>query len=272
MNSYNVFILLLFPFVLSGCGNAITYHHSERNSIALETKATEPQQPVQGNIGVKTRTVVVSPKIEKNSNGESSSFISDFRFKRIDDENNIIFNKTIIKSAFITGDAAKSSPTESAKALSGLGYGAINDVSALNNSLLTKIYENLVSRKTDDKIAEKYVQQLDELFKLIPKNVSESIYYEIDNKELKEKKGDDLRNAFWGVLDYDQLLSSSLKNIDDTLKRNINKFNGKEIGEEQVKVILSEQKRLKEERDNYFSLIGNSHVIDAAVAYVTSYL
>ena len=49
-------LTLLFT---TGCAK-VAYYHTERVSIALEAKAADASQPVQGNIGVKMRTVVVS--------------------------------------------------------------------------------------------------------------------------------------------------------------------------------------------------------------------
>ena len=53
-------LLVLFPLLFStGCAK-VAYYHTERASITLESKAADASQPVQGNIGVKLRTVVIS--------------------------------------------------------------------------------------------------------------------------------------------------------------------------------------------------------------------
>ena len=120
---YKIFVGIVFPVFLFGCANAISYHHSERNSIALEFRTTEPQQPLQGNVGVKTRTVLISPGMQDNdNNGKSLSVVSDFNFKRESDPDSN-FGKTIIKSSFITGEAAKIVTKESVEALSGTSDG-----------------------------------------------------------------------------------------------------------------------------------------------------
>jgi hypothetical protein len=91
---------------LAGCSNAISYHHSERSSIALEARTTDPQQPLQGIIGVKTRTIIVAPGMTQQAsqaniagNGESTSLISDFKFER-DPNEWWWFGSTVIQSAY----------------------------------------------------------------------------------------------------------------------------------------------------------------------------
>lgn len=112
---YSLSVSIIFSIIITGCSNAVSYHHSERNSIALEFRTTEPQQPLQGNIGVKTRTALVTPGLnniadqtntKKSGPGESLSVISDFSFKR-EKVDGFSFGKTTIKSAFITGIPAK---------------------------------------------------------------------------------------------------------------------------------------------------------------------
>ena len=109
----------LASVVISGCANSINYHHSERTSIALEAKPNDPTQPIQGNVGLKARTILVAPgvkggfgfgSISGSEKGESTSAISDFYLRRkpaSDDDVNSVFGTTIVRGAFITGDAAK---------------------------------------------------------------------------------------------------------------------------------------------------------------------
>jgi hypothetical protein len=111
---------------LTACSNAISYHHSERSSIALEARSTDPQQPIQGIIGVKTRTIVVAPGISvpttvpgMSDNGEATSLISDFKIDRVPNALSL-FDSTVIRSAFITGDAAKVATKAVTTAISGI--------------------------------------------------------------------------------------------------------------------------------------------------------
>jgi len=126
-------------------------YHAEQFSITLETKTTDPQQPLQGNIGVKTRTVIVAPE-KKGSNtppltdlGEAASVISGFSLGR---KESGVFEKTDINSALITGNAAVD-----------------------NFQLMHQIYDNLKTVKDSDTEAARHVLLLDGLGKLIPADI-----------------------------------------------------------------------------------------------------
>tara|TARA_R110002072_G_scaffold5527_2_gene35299 strand:+ start:4199 stop:4546 length:348 start_codon:yes stop_codon:yes gene_type:complete len=113
--------------VVTGCANSVNYYHSERFSLTMEAKASDPQAPVQGNLGIKTRTVLVTPG--KNSHGyaalpgtgpgDSVSVVSYFDLDRDPDDASSAATTTI-KSAFITGSAAKKVTANAMKSIAGV--------------------------------------------------------------------------------------------------------------------------------------------------------
>ncbi|MDM3872263.1 hypothetical protein QSV34_12985 [Porticoccus sp. W117] len=266
---------------LAGCTNAITYHHSERNSIALESKQTDPQQPIQGVIGVKTRTVVVTPalgeadKDNSNSNadvnpGESASVIHDFSLER-EPGGFLKFGKTIIQSAFITGDAATIAPPASAAALGGWATAKVgSDESTTRKLILGEIYIHLQTLDAQkDKVATEHLKRLDSLSKLLP-DISGNKYYQ-------ESPADNLSdsvtvptftNDFQGVINHLSFLQgriADIKKMEDNRKFT---FNGNEINVATLKGILDDKKRIQGEIDEFEKIIGSSAVIDRAALYV----
>ena len=168
-------IILTTVVLLAGCSNAVSYHHSERNSIALEGRTTDPQQPVQGVIGVKTRTILVTPKTEDGN--DSLSVVSDFKLNRESNKDSW-FNTTRVTSAFLTGEAAAHAPATTIAAVSGLGHGAIGDSSVKQVILMESIYQMLTTI-TDDEIANNHVKALDNLATKLPPKLNEHTYYSI---------------------------------------------------------------------------------------------
>jgi hypothetical protein len=290
-------VILSFAIVwLAGCSNAVNYHHSERNSIALEVRTTDPQQPLQGVIGIKTRTIVVAPGLKGSSdkeaqtkgdgkdNGESTSVISDFNLQRKESIGFWAFGSTSIQSAFITGDAAKAAPAGTVKALSGLGFEGAGDSAIFKKNVLANIYYFLDSNQATDEKAKKYIVQLDKLLELLPKNYVNNTYYamSVSGKVLEKRDTSNyapLSKAFLEVLNYeddlilDSIISLEKMEADRSIKYKASAADSAtDITAADLIMLQGELKRLKEERRAFFDMIANHSVIDQAAAYMTSYL
>lgn len=280
-------LLALLILSLTACSNAVTYHHSERSSIALEARSTDPQQPLQGNIGVKTRTIVVTPGIQNNptlagfsATGESTSVISDFKLDR-DPKGVWQFGSTKIQSAFITGEAAKHAPANSAAALGGLGIDAIGDEATFKREVMKDIYRQLDNIKAKDAKAQEHIERLDALAALLPEDYKTVIYYSLSGGVLQQKDMAAYRpkpSKFLEVINYEEtLLSTSINNLkemvnDRTVKYKTTGNPAADITSQDLKTLLDEQKRLEQARQSFFNLIGNHNAIDMAAAYAISSL
>jgi len=279
-------ITLVGILLLAGCSNAVSYHHSERSSIALEVKATDPQQPVQGIIGVKTRTIIVAPGVKgadaSIENGESTSVISDFTLKRKANENFFGFGSTSIQSAFITGEAAKNAPPSTAKALSGLGIEGAGDSAVFKRNIMSNVYRFLESTQADDAKAKEYLAQLDKLVNLLPDNYVNNTYYSLVGKELSEKDPATYQvkpQGFLEVINYEKVLvSGSIATLEQMKTDRSIQYKTKaaakatDINSAELTMLEGELKRLKAERKLFFDLVGNHSAIDTAAAYMTSLL
>ncbi|WP_440874662.1 hypothetical protein [Thalassotalea sp. PLHSN55] len=281
--------------ILAGCSNAVSYHHSERNSIALEVRGTDPQQPVQGIIGVKTRTILVTPGIEEaeqedegeqkgqaTAKGESTSVISDFKLKREEAKEFFAFGSTHLQSALITGDAAKNAPKSTSKALSGIGISGASDEATLQLNVMQDIYSFLNERKATDAIAKKHVEQLDNLAELLPKDYLTKTYYDIDSTTLVTvDMASHVVNPrpFLEVLYYEHsLLGGSISSIKEMEQDRNVKYQASAGATAQVitsadlTMLQAKLKQLKADKRTFFDMIGNHNAIDSAAAYMVSML
>ncbi len=279
-------IIILLILWLTGCSNAVSYHHTERNSIALEVRPTDPQQPVQGIIGIKNRTIVVAPRIkdpiDPKNNGESASVISDFKLKREESEDFFGFGTTVIQSAFITGEAAKKAPPSAAKALSGLGIDGVADSAIFKRTVMANIYRFLEQNKSQDDDAKKYLAQMDQLLTLLPKNYVNNTYYILNGNVLEKRQPANYTpkpQAFLEVLNYEQVLvTGSIVTLEKMQTDRTVKYKASagataaDITANDLALFQVELTRLKEEKQNYAQLIGSHQVIDMAAAYMTSFL
>jgi hypothetical protein len=267
---------------LTGCSNAVSYQHSERSSIALEIKTIDPQQPLQGIIGIKTRTIVVAPGIKNSANGESTSVISDFKLNRGPSEGLFGFGSTNIQSAFITGDAAKNASASTAKALSGLGIDGAGDSATLKRNIMANIYRFLDKNKTKDVKAKEYLEQLDKLLALLPNNYVNNTYYSLSGNVLEQRNPANYlvkSEGFLEVLNYEQVLvSGSIARLEEMEKNRSMKYKASlagvatDINATDLAMLQGELKRLKAEKTAFFNMIGNHNVIDMAAAYMISSL
>lgn len=269
--------LALIPFLalthLSGCSNAVTYHHSERNSIALETRATDPQQPVQGTIGIKTRTIVVTPKVDK-TNGNATNVVSDFELKR--KSSGHWYGTTEINSAFMTGKAAKDASTRSILAVKGgLGSGHLGPLNTHKKMILQNMYDTLVDL-TEDKGAIKLQTQLDNLHKLLP-DVSKMTFYHLTNskKNLTDVKGNQVNSIsadFNGVMNYLELVDTSLLALNYMLNNRAVTYKSKDIDGTQLNSLKQAKELKNKEREAFNTTIGNSPSIDNTITFITDIL
>lgn len=101
--------LLAVTLALAGCTNALLFYDTAKVSLTIEGRP-DSTQPIQGSFGGKERTVVVTPP--KSGDGESAAMISSFRVKKEPG----FFGPVTMRSALVTGDAAKSLSEPQAKA------------------------------------------------------------------------------------------------------------------------------------------------------------
>ncbi|MDO6642132.1 hypothetical protein Q4557_19480 [Shewanella sp. 5_MG-2023] len=276
MKNINLSLLSLMGLIsLVGCSNAVTYHHSERNSIAIESRTTDPQQPLQGTIGVKTRTVVVTPKNNK-STGNATSVVSDFKLSRESSDDWYKFGTTTINSSFMTGQAAIDASTDTVLAVKDLASGSLGELNARRKMLINNIYSTLST--VQDKKALSISADLDKLNNLLP-DVSKMAFYYIDtdaNGKVKDNITDKsvikLLPGFNGVQEYLNLIENSITAL-DTMKHNrAFTYNDNLIDQAQFTLLEQAKDTLINEREVFARTIGNSPQIDDAAAYVLGLL
>lgn len=280
MDFYRIVPLVLLAGVTLGCANAANYHHAERTSISLEAKPDDPSQPIQGNVGLKTRTILVAPGIEggfgvdpdlfdsssSDANlGDSVSVISDFNLERTPGKLGTLdwYGKTHVRGAFLTGEAADVAPAETALTLSGLGHGPLSDASVQRNSALDLVYNLLRTMSSGgDEVATGHVAALDALSKKIPASTSSAATYSYD------PASGSLTEATWAappgggfnhVLALEKQLASSLAALRAARAYGIPGL------EDEIEVLLNE-------RSLFFQHVGNSRAIDYAVSYVLNFI
>lgn len=291
------YVAVTLTILLAGCANAVSYHHAERVGLSLEVKTTEPQQPLQGTFGLKTRTVLVAPGLsnsndpltqtdetkqrdtdhvnqvdigpltteENKSYGESTSVISDFNLER---KTEGFFGRTILESAFITGNAAIVAPEASSAALAGLGVGGIDDAAVYRSQILDNFYSILKAMAADgDAEAAEYVKDLDALAKMLP-DLRQNDYYAITGSNLTVKKGYSLSPNFPGVLQYDMLLAGNLAAITAMEEDRAITLDAAVIDATALQKIMRDKARLQKERKDFYTQIGSSAAIDRAGNYV----
>lgn len=164
-----VFPLLSFVIALTGCENALYFYETEKISLTMEARP-DSTQPVQGSLGLKQRVVLVTPPKDEASvfaNGnqtvpvsplavpsqiqpkinlgcdETSGNVSDVN-SNVNDALSAIssfsfdiipidweFNPVMIRTAFITGEAATQLNTcEAARAAQAIKVGMVETVGA----------------------------------------------------------------------------------------------------------------------------------------------
>lgn len=270
-------LVFLIPILLSvnACSNAIAFHQSERNSIALEVRTTDPQQPVQGVIGIKNRTIVVAPGLNDvslagfTSSGDATSVVSDFYFNREPGTNS--FGKTTVRSAFITGAAAASSPNSSIEALSGIGAGPLDDIGTVRLQTLGTIVNQLqLMDSGGDATATGHLAAIDVLADEMPNDLDSRTYYDLTGGDLIEIVTFPRRAGFEGALDYLNMIRGSLSALEDMEQDRAITLNGAAIDSSTLQQLQQSKVRIEAERNKFFEDIGNDPAIDMAAAYVIS--
>jgi hypothetical protein len=117
--------IVVFLGALTGCApHAVYFYETEKMSMTLEARP-DPSQPVQGNLGLKQRVILVAPrKTNENANstakdrtdstpksksesGDSASVLSSTRFSKTPVEGSVRVGAFLIQSVLLTGDAAE---------------------------------------------------------------------------------------------------------------------------------------------------------------------
>jgi hypothetical protein len=271
-------LLITTILATTACSNAITFHQSERNSISLELRTTDPNQPLQGTIGIKNRTIVVAPGKSKVSvpgtqaTGDAASVVSDFYFSRNKGSGGQ-FGKTIIRSSFITGDAAREAPSQTIESLSGVGIGPIQDLTVVRAQTLGLIVKQLeILRDDGDSVALGHLAALDKLAEELPDNISTQTFYNFSGGNLSESTGLQMQSGFKGAMNYVDGLRTSLSAISEIESDRSFTQNNNPISPDQMITLLAAKTRLEAERKSFSEKIGNKSDIDVAAAYIISKL
>jgi hypothetical protein len=295
---HKIIFAIVTSYLLTSCSNAVNYHHSERFGVmTLETKSTDPEQPAQASIGMKTRTIVVAPG-KKNTIagvraggdlGESTSVISDFNLDRTQRG---FTSETVIRSAFLTGEAAKLAPTSTFTAVTGLGYGDLTDAAVEQKELLELLWGNLETlanagdtraagyRSDLEQLAEKYLSA-----KLITQ-VNGTTHYEKNNKiveasslSVTNKVG---TSSFLAAIELEsQLRSAQAKNGEVQKEAALLTYcpsfaascaSATAMDQVALGKVRDSSAEVKEQLRVLYNEFGSSHLIDSFVAYIVSKL
>jgi hypothetical protein len=94
--------ILAAVLALPGCTNSLYFYETGKLSITIEGRP-DSSQPVQGSLGFKQRSAVVSPPLRATEHkGDAGAMISSFRVKKEAG----VFGPVTIRTALVTGAAA----------------------------------------------------------------------------------------------------------------------------------------------------------------------
>ncbi|MER0204430.1 MAG: hypothetical protein DU480_11375 [Nitrosomonas sp.] len=210
----SMYRILFFSLLLTGCANSIYFYETEKISLTVEARP-DSTQPVQGNLGLKQRVALIVPQksnnVEKDGevlstdsnnvekDGEALSTISSFDFRIKDDKDFFRFNPVLIKTAFITGEAASNLYTENkaatvAKILSSNGQAL--EAIKIDGEMIHKI-SNHVANGSDSVDTEK----LDNLISRAEKSDPNRITASVKEKIRKTTKRSELETLLFDPLD-----------------------------------------------------------------------
>lgn len=210
----SMYRILFLSFLLTGCANSIYFYETEKISLTVEARP-DSTQPVQGNLGLKQRVALIVPKknntVEKDGealstesntveqDGEALSTISRFDFRIKDDEDFFRFNPVLIKTAFITGEAASNLYKENkaasvAKILSSNGQAL--EAIKIDTEMINKI-SNHVTNGSDSIDT----QKLDNLITRAEKSAPNRITATIKERIRKTTKRSELETLLFDPLD-----------------------------------------------------------------------
>jgi len=120
--------LFLFAAVILGCSNALYFYETEKISVAALEGRPDPSQPIQVNVGVKQRVVIVAPpkkggtfdaKSQVAADSDSVSVLSAFYFNK-SAKSGTASSEISISTLMFTGDAAIIAKSSSAAIVTGL--------------------------------------------------------------------------------------------------------------------------------------------------------
>lgn len=261
--------LALLAF-LSGCSNALYFYETEKVSLTVEARP-DSSQPVQGNLGIKQRVVLLAPK--KNKSADAVSAISSFDFKIIP-KDHAIFDPIMIQTAFITGTAAANlDDQEAQRAAQAIALGDVR-ASGADISIMRNIVDRLEQRHTDED--NKQLSLLDGLGKAVmPTNYPVLIFDSDSNGSIKPKTKSlalDTKNpGINSALDYWGELNGSARILKFALRTpNKYKYDGIPVTNEMVKNGLQNEyeKTLHELKRIGQELSGNSIYTNALQYYI----
>jgi hypothetical protein len=267
--------LLRFVLVgcLAGCSNALYFYETEKISLTLEARP-DSSQPVQGNLGVKQRVVLIAPK--KNENEDALSAISSFSFKIIP-KPDTIFNPVLIQTAFITGEAASSlKELEAQLAAQAIALDQANLSVGTNITLMRNIVNSLDKNSKQD---QKHIDLLNGLGRsVVPEKYPVPIFgldgsgnLDIASGKNSDVTYTDINSAlsYWGELD-----GSSQKIISALNKPGQYKFQEIPVSNEMIKNGLQkEYSETKKESDRISSDLGKSPIyLDAVQYFIDKYI
>ncbi len=147
--------------VLAGCSNALYFYETDKIALNIEARP-DASQPIQGNLGLKQRVVLVAPK--KNKNDDAVSSISSFSFKSLPHNTQHRLGTVLIQTAFITGDAAAELNGLAAAAAKAIVQDGGNDA-GVDLAIMRFIVDALANRHTQE--ADTHLSLLNALAKAV---------------------------------------------------------------------------------------------------------
>jgi uncharacterized protein YceK len=267
----NTFLFMLVTLLLSGC-NSVSYQHSERIGISVEGKTADPQQPLQGNIGVKSRTILVVPGQTTTGSGEpgeATSAISDFHFDRAKSEGFPDMGTTTIKSAFITGDAAKNSTNKSAAALAISGRSV--STRAMKRGLTRTIYNMLTRLDSAGEIAAKQlVRDFDKFAVYVPQHYATMQYWDVKAGKFvsRDTSLGIASTGFKRVSYYLSDVDGTINALSDLIAGSVNRFDGSTPNKPELEIFKVNKVLLESERASIETLIAKDTSYKDAIDYL----
>lgn len=249
---------------LASACSTVAYHHSERLSLALEAKQTDPAQPLHGNLGLKTRTVLVAPE---GTNGDAANVVSDFKLRRTPEG---FFGRTQINSAFLTGAAAAAAPPTTAAVMGGLASTAVGtDASVRQKLLVRNVYQTL--HALGEPAAAAHAARLDRLAGLVPSSPAGPFYtLGPAGRTLQPTAFTPPPTAdFNRSLAYLDALDTSIAAIQQVEKdRGITDAAGAPFSASQMDALKKEKAALQKERNAFAASLSDSPAFESAARYV----
>lgn len=175
---------------LNACTNALYFYETDKVSLTIEARP-DSSQPVQGNFGLKQRVALIAPP-KNYGDGDALSSISSFRVNIIEESG---FNPLSIRSAFITGDAAKglskNQATRAATVIAGSDIGTYTEIAddlvndLKNEEADLKTLKSLTMKPFDQLTAED-LSNLENITGLTPDIYTQAFHQALRKRLVKE--------------------------------------------------------------------------------------